>query len=82
MIATFFRRDNAAVFSRLKHKLRNLEPATIREIIVVLIILIISIALSIPEFRADMEDLRRWEQARESMESRENVETGIDNQRD
>jgi type II secretory pathway pseudopilin PulG len=70
------------VFSRLKHKLRNLEPATIREIIVVLIILIISIALSIPEFRADMEDLRRWEQARESMESRENVETGIDNQRD
>jgi type II secretory pathway pseudopilin PulG len=57
------------VFSRLKNKLKDIEPATIREIIIVLIILIISIAISIPEFRADMEALRQWEQARENMEN-------------
>jgi len=60
------------LFRHLKHRLRNLEPAAIREIIVVLIILVISIVLSLPQFRADMEALRRWEQARR------NVETGID----
>lgn len=66
MIAVFFRRILADMFMRWKHRLVNLEPATIREIIMVLIILAISIALSIPQFRADMEALRRWEQARES----------------
>lgn len=50
------------VFRRLKHRLGNLEPATIREIIAVVVILILAIALSIPQFRDDMEALRKWEQ--------------------
>jgi len=50
------------LFRRIKSALRNMEPATIREIIIVLVILIISIVLSVPQFLADMEALRRWEQ--------------------
>lgn len=50
------------LFRRIKSAIRNMEPATIREIIIILVILIISIVLSIPQFRDDMEALRRWEQ--------------------
>jgi type II secretory pathway pseudopilin PulG len=43
------------VFKRIFIMLGNLSPATIREIIVIIIILCISIALSLPQLKEDME---------------------------
>jgi hypothetical protein len=47
---------------RIGANLKDLSPAAIREIIVVFIILCLSIALSIPQYREDVEAKRVWEQ--------------------
>jgi type II secretory pathway pseudopilin PulG len=46
------------MFKRIFMKLNNLSPAAIREIIVIIIILCISIALSLPQLREDMEQAK------------------------
>lgn len=43
------------MFKRIFMKLNNLSPAVLWEIIVIIIILCISIALSLPQLREDME---------------------------
>ena len=54
------------MLKRIKRFFRELEPSVIREIIIVVIILIISVALSLPQFHEDMEALHRWEQAHQN----------------
>lgn len=49
-------------FKRIGANLKDLSPAAIREIIVVFIILCLSIALSLPQFREDLDAKRAWEQ--------------------
>ncbi|MGE5614401.1 MAG: hypothetical protein ACM3XR_08340 [Bacillota bacterium] len=46
------------MFKRIFRGLGNLSPAEIREIIVIIIILCISIALSLPQLKEDMEKAR------------------------
>ncbi len=56
-------------FNRIGANLKDLSPAAIREIIVVLIILCLSIALSIPQYREDLEAKRVWEQTERVQDS-------------
>jgi hypothetical protein len=56
-------------FNRIAVKLKDLSPAAIREIIVVFIILCLSIALSVPQYREDMEAKRIWNQMEKFFEN-------------
>lgn len=47
-------------FKRLGVRIRNMSPSAIRELIVIAVILIISILLSVPQFKEDSEKLRIW----------------------
>jgi len=64
------------LFKRIGANLKNLSPAAIREIIVVLIILCLSIALSIPQYREDVEAKRIWEQMEKSRENTDQLSQG------
>ncbi len=55
-------------FNRIGTNLKDLSPAAIREIIVVFIILCLSIALSIPQYREDLETKRAWDQMEKAQE--------------
>jgi hypothetical protein len=58
-----------SAFKRIGAWIRDLSPSTIREIIVIVVILVISVLLSIPQFKEDMEELRIWEEAQNSTEA-------------
>lgn len=49
------------LFKRLGVYLKDLSPAAIREIIVVVIILCLSIVLSLPQYREDLEAKKVWD---------------------
>jgi len=63
-------------FKRICANLKELSPAAIREIIVVFIILCLSIALSIPQYREDAEAKRVWEQAEKARENADQLSRG------
>jgi|LSQX01.2.fsa_nt_gb hypothetical protein len=56
------------LFKRVGMKLKNLSPAAIREIIVIAVILCVSVILSIPEYREDVEREKAWREMRERIE--------------
>lgn len=49
------------IFKRIGAYLKDLSPAAIREIIVVVIILCLSIVLSLPQYRKDLEAKKAWD---------------------
>ncbi len=57
---------------RIVNWIRELEPSVIREIIIIVIILIISVVLSLPEYRQDKENLRIWNQMHQDAQNNEN----------
>lgn len=57
------------LFKRISSNLKDLSPAAIREIIVVLIILCLAIALSIPQYREDVQAKRAWDQMEKAREN-------------
>ncbi len=63
-----------SVFKRIGAGIRNMSPSTIRELIVIVIILIISILLSIPQFKEDREDLRIWKEVQRNAEAAQQAE--------
>lgn len=58
-----------SAFKKAGTRIKSLSPSTIREIIVIVVILVISILLSIPEFREDLESLRIWEEVQRNAEA-------------
>jgi hypothetical protein len=64
----------SSVFRRIGAGIRNLSPSAIREIIVIVIILIISIFLSIPQFKEDREALRIWKETHMEAEAAQQAE--------
>lgn len=62
------------VFKRAGNRIRNMSPSTIRELIVIAVILIISILLSVPKFKEDSEKLRVWNEAQRNVEITEQVQ--------
>ncbi len=63
-----------SVFKRIGAGIRNMSPSAIREIIVIVVILIISILLSIPQFKEDREALRIWKEAQRNAEVSQQAE--------
>lgn len=61
-------------FKKAGAGIRKLSPSKIRELIIIAVILIISILLSIPQFKEDCEDLRIWKQAQRSAEAAQQAE--------
>lgn len=61
-------------FKRARTKIKNMSPSTIRELIVIIVILIISIFLSIPQFKDDSEKLRIWNEIQKNAEASEQVQ--------
>ncbi|NLK88353.1 MAG: hypothetical protein GX279_12840 [Clostridiaceae bacterium] len=61
-------------FKRAGAGIRSMSPSTIREIIVIAVILIIAVLLSIPQFKEDREGLRIWEEAQRNAEAAQSAE--------
>lgn len=61
-------------FKRAGARIRNMSPPTIRELIVIVVILIISILLSVPQFKEDSEKLRIWNETQRNAETAEQVQ--------
>lgn len=61
-------------FKRAGVRIKNMSPSIIRELIVIAVILIISILLSIPQFKEDNEKLRIWNERQLSAETVDQVQ--------
>ena len=59
-------------FKRIAAAIKRMEPSAIREIIIIVIILIISIVLSLPQYRRDVENLRIWNETHQDAQNTEN----------
>lgn len=60
-----------SVIRKIRETVRNMRPAMIREIIVIIILLAISVMLSLPQYRQDMEELRIWNENHKNTETEE-----------
>lgn len=63
-----------SAFKKAGTRIRNLSPSAIREIIVIAVILVISVLLSIPQFREDSESLRIWKEVQRNVEAAQQAE--------
>ncbi len=58
-----------SVFIWTRDVIKRMKPSTIREIIIIAVILIISIVLSLPQYKQDKERLRMWNETHQNVEN-------------